>query len=50
MVTVEGDHTVERLAGRMAITDHPLDRFRALNGLAPTDRLKPGDAVKIVVE
>ena len=50
VVTVEADDTVERLAGRMAITDHPIERFRVLNGLAPTDRLKPGDAVKIVVE
>ena len=50
VVMVEADDTVERLAGRMAITDHAVERFRVLNGLAPTDRLKPGDAVKIVVE
>ena len=50
VVTAEADHTVERLAGRMAITDRPVERFRVLNGLAPTDRVKPGDAMKIVVE
>jgi predicted Zn-dependent protease len=50
VVTAEADDTVERLAGRMAITDHPVERFRVLNGLAPTDHIKPGDAVKIVVE
>jgi predicted Zn-dependent protease len=44
----EGD-TVERLAGRMAI-DRAVERFRILNGLSPTDRLRPGDSVKIVVE
>jgi predicted Zn-dependent protease len=50
VVTVEADDTVERLAGRMATADYPAERFRALNGLAPIDRVKPGDAVKIVVE
>src|SRR5205085_17163 len=47
VVTVEADDTVERLAGRMAIADHPLERFRALNGLAPSDRVKRGDAMQI---
>jgi predicted Zn-dependent protease len=50
VVTVAADDTVESLAGRMAITDRPVERFRVLNGLAPTDRIKPGDAVKVVVE
>ena len=50
VVTVAADDTVESLAGRMAITDRPLERFRALNGLAPTDRVKAGERVKIVVE
>ena len=44
----EGD-TVERLAGRMA-TDRKEERFRILNGLNPTDRLRAGDQVKIVTE
>ena len=42
--------TVEKLAHRMATSDHSIERFRALNGLGPHDRLKPGDKVKIVVE
>jgi predicted Zn-dependent protease len=50
VVTVEAADTVERLAGRMATSDRPLERFRILNGLGPGDRVKAGDQVKIVVE
>lgn len=50
IVTVGATDTVEKLAHRMATSDHSLDRFRTLNGLGPHDRLKPGDKVKIVVE
>jgi predicted Zn-dependent protease len=50
MVTVVADDTAESLARRMAIADRPLERFRVLNGLAPGDRVKPGDQVKLVVE
>ncbi|MGB7780883.1 MAG: Zn-dependent protease, partial [Pseudolabrys sp.] len=50
IVTVGANDTVEKLAHRMATSDHSLDRFRTLNGLGPHDRLKPGDKVKIVVE
>ena len=50
IVTVAEGDTVERLAARMAITDRPLERFRVLNGLAPSDRVKPGDQVKIVTD
>jgi predicted Zn-dependent protease len=50
IVTVRAHDTVERLARRMAIADHRLDRFRALNGLGPRDRVKPGEKVKMVVE
>ena len=35
--------TVEKLARRMAVADHALDRFRVLNGLTAHDRLKPGE-------
>ncbi|HEY7243891.1 MAG TPA: M48 family metalloprotease [Xanthobacteraceae bacterium] len=49
-VTVGSDDTVERLAARMATSDHNLERFRILNGLAPADRVKPGDRVKLVAE
>jgi predicted Zn-dependent protease len=50
VVTVEEGDTVERLASRMAIQDRPVERFRVLNGLAPGDRVQPGDTVKIATE
>jgi predicted Zn-dependent protease len=50
VITVGEIDTVEKLAHRMATSDHSIERFRALNGLGPHDRLKPGDKVKIVVE
>ncbi|MEA2988592.1 MAG: hypothetical protein QOG83_1303 [Alphaproteobacteria bacterium] len=50
IVTVGEGDTVERLAGRMAMPDRALERFRVINGLGPNDRVRPGDAVKIVTE
>jgi predicted Zn-dependent protease len=50
IVTVGPGDTVERLAGKMAVADRAVERFRVLNGLEPGDRLKPGSQVKIVVE
>ena len=50
IVSVGGKDTVETLARRMAGVDHPLDRFRVLNGLGPKDEVKPGEKVKLVVE
>jgi predicted Zn-dependent protease len=50
IVTVGGTDSVENLAQRMAVADHRLERFRVLNGLGPTDKLTPGEKVKIVVE
>jgi len=50
LVTVAPGDTAEKLASRMAVADRALERFRVLNGLEPGDRLKPGSAVKIVVE
>jgi predicted Zn-dependent protease len=50
IVTVGPSDTVEKLAGKMAVGDHAVERFRTLNGLDPGDRLKPGNQVKIVVE
>jgi predicted Zn-dependent protease len=50
LVTVGETDTVEKLAHRMAASDHSIERFRVLNGLGPHDRLKPGEKVKIVVE
>src|SRR5271163_4202524 len=50
VVTVAPGDTVERLAGKMAVADRAVERFRVLNGLEPGDRVKPGSQVKIVVE
>jgi predicted Zn-dependent protease len=50
VVTVAPGDTVEKLASRMAVADHALERFRVLNGLDIGDKLKPGSEVKIVVE
>jgi predicted Zn-dependent protease len=50
IVSVAPGETVERLAGRMAVPERALERFRILNGLAPNERVNPGDQVKLVVE
>ncbi len=50
VVTVTASDTVDKLAGRMAVADRATERFRVLNGLDPSDKLKPGSEVKIVVE
>lgn len=47
IVTVSPSDTQQSLARRME-TPLPLETFRALNGLAPGDRLQPGRKVKIV--
>jgi predicted Zn-dependent protease len=49
VVTAGANDTVEKLARRMA-TDRQLERFRVLNGLSATDKLKPGEKVKVVVD
>jgi predicted Zn-dependent protease len=48
IVTVGSYDTVETLARRMASVDHPLERFRLLNGLGPKDAVKPGQPVKLL--
>ncbi len=45
VVTVGPSDTVEKLATRMAVADHQVERFRVLNGLEPSDRLKSGSEV-----
>ena len=50
IVTVQAGDTPERLAGRMAVADRPLERFLVLNGLPHGQALKPGDPAKVVVE
>jgi predicted Zn-dependent protease len=49
IVTVQPGETVEQVAARMDFTDFRVERFRALNGLSPSDRLRAGEHVKIVV-
>ena len=48
IVTVGNHDTVETLARRMASVDHPLERFRLLNGLGPKDTVKMGQPVKLL--
>jgi predicted Zn-dependent protease len=50
IVKVMPGDTIDKMAGRMAVTDRATDRFRVLNGLELGDRLKPGSEVKIVVD
>lgn len=51
VVTVKRGDTVESVAARhMAHADRAVQRFRVLNGLAQSARLKPGDQVKTLVE
>jgi predicted Zn-dependent protease len=49
VVTVGPGDTPQSLAGRMAYRDFRLDRFLALNGLAPGASLAPGQKVKLIV-
>lgn len=49
VVTVGSRDTVQSLAARMAYGNAQEQRFRVLNGLSSTDRLTPGQKVKIVV-
>ncbi len=49
VVTVAQGDTVQSLASRMAYRDFKLDRFLALNALAPNSRLVPGQKVKLIV-
>jgi predicted Zn-dependent protease len=49
-LTVKNGDTVESLAAQMTHVEHPAARFRVLNGLAPTARLKSGDLVKVLIE
>ncbi|MBN8983898.1 MAG: M48 family metalloprotease [Rhizobiales bacterium] len=50
IVAVQPGDTVESLSRRMAGVDHPEQRFRLLNGLEATGKVKPGEHVKIVVD
>ncbi|CCE04182.1 conserved exported hypothetical protein [Bradyrhizobium sp. STM 3843] len=50
VITVQPGDTVESLAHRMAGLDHPVERFRVLNGLDAHTQVKVRDRVKIVME
>lgn len=49
VVTVRPGDTAASLAARMAVEDHALQQFQAINGLTSGETLKPGERVKIVV-
>ncbi len=50
VLRVGAGETVESLAARLPYEDYREARFRALNGLAPNERLRPGRRVKTIVE
>jgi len=50
VVKVLPGDSVEKLAGRMAVADRAIERFRILNGLDPGDKLQTGGEVKLVAE
>src|SRR6201991_5191670 len=50
VITAQPGDTVESLSHRMAGVDHPIERFRVLNGLDSRAQIKVRDRVKIVVD
>ncbi|HMD47747.1 MAG TPA: M48 family metalloprotease [Bryobacteraceae bacterium] len=50
VITVQPGDTVESLSHRMDGIDHPMERFRVLNGLDAHAQVKVRDRVKIVVD
>ncbi|HEY2246442.1 MAG TPA: M48 family metalloprotease [Bradyrhizobium sp.] len=50
VITVQPGDTVESLSHRMAGIDHPMERFRILNGLDAHAQVKVRDRVKVVVD
>jgi predicted Zn-dependent protease len=50
VITVQPGDTVESLSHRMAGIDHPVERFRILNGIDAHAQVKVRDKVKIVVD
>jgi predicted Zn-dependent protease len=49
VVTVKPGDTIQSLSQRMAYRNFQVDRFLALNGLAPNTQLRPGQKLKVVV-
>jgi predicted Zn-dependent protease len=50
VITAQPGDTVESMSHRMASIDHPVERFRVLNGLDQHGQIKARDRVKIVVD
>jgi predicted Zn-dependent protease len=50
VITVQPGDTVESLSHRMDGVDHPMERFRVLNGMDSHAQVKVRDRVKIVVD
>jgi predicted Zn-dependent protease len=50
VITVQPGDTVESIAHRMAGIDHPVERFRVLNGLDLHAQVRARDRVKVVVD
>jgi predicted Zn-dependent protease len=50
VITVQPGDTVESLSHRIGGVDHPMERFRVLNGLDARAQVKVRDRVKIVVD
>jgi len=50
VITVQPGDTVDSLSHRMAGVDHPIERFRMLNGLDAHAQVHARDRVKIVVD
>ncbi len=50
VITVQPGDTVDSLSHRMAGVDHPMERFRVLNGLDARAQVRVRDRVKIVVD
>lgn len=48
IVTVQRGDTVEGLARRLPYSDYKIERFEVLNGISRTDRLRPGQKLKMV--
>lgn len=50
IITASADEMPESMATRMVVSDRPLERFAALNGISASAPLKAGEKYKIVTE
>ena len=49
VVRAEEDTTMEQLAEESPITNYPLDKLRAINGLYPDGQPEPGQLIKVIM-